>query len=343
MIASEEETCTLGLARPQHSSRRSTCSSAKLMEISLRTRNILITGSQGFVGRHLVSRLSHDGYGMRLAQRTLDSSNPSSIYVGEINAKTDWRRALEGCDTVIHLAGQASAGTAGLCENVNNLGTFSLVRQSADSEIKTFIFVSSVMAVVDNHSLVPLSDETASSATSDYGTSKLRAERHVEEFGRSHGVGIVLRPPAIYGPGAKGNWRVLHQLARSALPLPFASISNKRTFISVDNFVDAVASVINAAAPAVSGTHVVSDADAISLPDIIRLLREGMRLPPRLFAVPQSLLKLPFVLTGRSTEMTSLFGDLVVDCSGFRQRYGWSPPKDVAQAIIEYGRSPRVR
>ena len=253
------------------------------------------------------------------------------------------RPALEGCDTVIHLAGQASAGPAGLCDKVNNLGTLSLVSQSAASGVRTFIFVSSVMAVVDNYSVVPVTDDTASSATSAYGTSKLRAERHVEEFGRSHGVGVVLRPPAVYGPGAKGNWSFLHQLAKSALPLPFASISNKRTFISVDNLVDAVASVINAAAPAVSGTHVVSDADAISLPDIIRLLREGMRLPPRLFAVPRSLLKLPFVLTGGSTAMTSLLGDLEVDCSGFRQRYGWSPPKDVAQAIIEYGRSPRVR
>ena len=279
---------------------------------------------------------------MRLAQRTLDTSNPSSIFVGEINAKTDWRRALEGCDTVVHLAGQASDGMAQTCETVNNLGTLSLVSQSVDARVRTFVFVSSVLAVVDNHSVVPLTDDTASSATSDYGTSKLRAERHVEEFGRSHGVGIILRPPAVYGPGAKGNWKLLHRLARSALPLPLASVSNKRTFISVDNLIDAISKVIDPAAPAISGTHVVSDSDALSLPDVMRFLRQGMQLPPRLFAAPQTLLELPFVVTGRSTTVKSLFGNPEVDCLGFRQRYGWSPPRAAAQAIIEYGRSALV-
>lgn len=291
-----------------------------------------------------MKRLAHDGHCLRLAQRTLlqgpEIRNTSSILVGEINANTDWRRALEGCDTVIHLAGQTSAEPDGTCENVNNLGTLALASQSAASSVRTLIFVSSVMALVDNQSPTPLTDETGSSATSDYGTSKLRAERHVEEFGRSHGIGIVLRPPAVYGAGAKGNWRFLHHLARSALPLPFASISNKRTFISVNNLVDAVATLIDAGDTAVSGTHVVSDLEALSLPRIILLLRQGMRIPPRLFGSPELLLSLPFMLTGRSTEVRSLFGDLEVDCSSFRDRYGWSPPFDATHAMIDYGRSP---
>ena len=223
------------------------------MGICLHTQNVLITGGQGFIGRHLVNRLASEGYRLRLARRTPDCCDPRSIFVGEINAKTDWRRALEGCDTVIHLAGQPSAGSMGTCEIVNNLGTLSLVRQSAESGVQKFIFVSSVMAVADNQSRLPLTDETASSATSDYGISKLRAERHVEEFGRSHGVGIVLRPPAVYGPGAKGNWRVLLHLAQSALPLPLASVSNKRTFVSVDNLVDALVTTVDARAAAISG------------------------------------------------------------------------------------------
>ena len=51
---------------------------------------------------------------------------------------------------------------------------------------------------------------------------------------------MILRPPLVYGPGVKANFRALLRLVASGLPLPFAGIDNRRSLIFLDNLVDLV-------------------------------------------------------------------------------------------------------
>lgn len=311
---------------------------------------ILVTGSSGFVGRHLLLRLIADGHALNLASRTAiepaaTAPNVQTVAVGDIGPETDWRQALAGCDTVIHLAGQTASTGPGdtACERVNALGTRRLTEQAAEAGASTFVFLSSVMAIANNWSPHVLTDATPSIATSPYGISKLHAEQHVAAFANEGRRGVSLRPPMIYGPGAKGNWRRLQQLAASGLPLPFGSVANRRTLVSVNNVVDAIARVVKLGPGAPSGTYLVGDEDAVSLADIVRLLREGRHRPKRLLPVPPALLQMPLRLAGLNTIANSLFADLELDSSGFRTAFNWKPAERAADAIRMAGADAKSR
>lgn len=301
-------------------------------------RRILVTGSRGFVGGHLVARLERDGLPLALADRfaaTKSGSNIRCHAIGEIGPATDWRPSLDGCDAVVHLAGQtSSAGGPDVCRTVNELGTERLVRQAAEAGVSTFIFASSIMALVDNRADGVVSDRTPSTATSAYGVSKLRAEDHVAAFAREASrVGISLRPPMVYGPGAGGNWRRLQRLAATGLPLPFGSVRNRRSMISVGNLVDAIAHSLAISGRAPSGAYVVADGESLGLAEIVRVLRASQGRAARLLPVPPVLMTAPMTAAGLGQMSASLFGDLEVDASGFRSAFGWSPPEPARDAI----------
>jgi hypothetical protein len=71
---------------------------------------------------------------------------------------------------------------------------------------------------------------------------------------------------------------------------------------------------------------------------MVRLLRQGMSLPPRLFGVPEPLIAAALSAIGRGALAQSLFGQMEVDCSRFRDVYGWSPGLTTAEGIIKSGR-----
>ncbi len=47
----------------------------------------------------------------------------------------------------------------------------------------------------------------------------------------------VIRPPLVYGAGAKGNFKLLTRAVKLGVPLPFSSINNRRAFLAVENLV----------------------------------------------------------------------------------------------------------
>ncbi|MEP9370654.1 NAD-dependent epimerase/dehydratase family protein [Mesorhizobium sp. KR1-2] len=304
-------------------------------------RKILITGVSGFVGRHLVARLLREGRDLTLAGRSPvanGASNMATVLVGDIGPETDWRGALRGCGAVVHLAAQVPApGVANEdFDRVNNRGTARLAEQAFEAGVQCFVLVSSVHAVADNSAKGVVSGDTPTdAATTPYGLSKLAAEAHVAEFSRLGRLGISIRPPLIYGWDAKGNWRHLQRLAASGLPLPFGAVHNRRSFVAVDNLVDALETVVSGTPdPSMSGTYSVADAEAVSLAEIAAWLQEGMRVPPRRLSVPEGFLRLLLRMAGQGRIVRSLLEDLEVDSSRFRAAFGWSPPRATKDAMI---------
>ena len=70
---------------------------------------ILVTGSNGFVGKALCQTLRNrgDNYLGSVRDKALAIKGQDYIIVESLDANTDWRKALDGCDTVFHLAGRA--------------------------------------------------------------------------------------------------------------------------------------------------------------------------------------------------------------------------------------------
>lgn len=305
---------------------------------------ILITGASGFVGRYLLPRCAAEGLELTVAGRStpdpIVGQIAKTVEVGEIGSRTEWGAALEGCSIVLHMAGQVPGPGVpdARFNSVNNEGTARLAQQAARSGVKTFILLSSVFAVVDNATDIPVDGHSAHKATTPYGLSKLAAEAHVAHFAQAGRIGISLRSPLVYGSEAKGNWQQLQKLAATRLPLPFGMIHNRRSLIAIENLVDALVRVVTCEkSTALSGVYAVADDEVISTEDIVRWLREGMGLPAWLLPIPPAALNLMLKLTGQNRMAQSLLRDLEVNASAFRELFQWTPPIAARQAIMVAG------
>lgn len=303
----------------------------------MKFNRVLLTGATGFVGRETIARLTAADIPVVCAVRR-PSGFPAEVTGIEIGGQTDWTRALEGCDAIIHVAGQTpgkGVDEAKLHE-VNVAGTARLVAQAAELRIGTVIFISSIFAVVDGISPTIVTDQSIPTAKRAYGRTKLAAESHVQKFAEGSGrTGISLRPPLVHGANALGNWRLLQKLAASSLPLPFGAVTNRRTMISVANLADAIVQCLVQARPGDSGTYAVADAETLSLSEILRLLRQGMGKSSRLLPVPSVLLRSLLSVAGQSKIADSLFGDLEIDCRRFNDAFSWRQPQRAERAILE--------
>ena len=109
--------------------------------------------------------------------------------------------------------------------------------------------------------------------------------------------------------GAGGNWAALRRLAGSAVPLPFASVRNRRSLLFVDNLVSALLLLIELPQERFTpGTYMIADAEPVGLAEILSTLRHGLGMPARLFAVPTPVLRSLLKLARRDRMAKTLLG-----------------------------------
>ncbi|WP_127145471.1 NAD-dependent epimerase/dehydratase family protein [Pelagibacterium montanilacus] len=301
------------------------------------TGRVLITGASGFIGGHLVAALAPAGVPLRLMSTgRVDAGGPSDI---EQITVPDWSHvdlgtALEGIDTVIHLAGLSVRPTEDATARFTSANaelTDRLVTAAGHAGTRRFIHLSSVHAVSPSASDALVDDRTEPAPASAYGRSKRAAEQSVARFER---FGISLRPPLVIGHGARGNFARLQQLAARRLPLPLASIAARRSYLSVETLVAALVHLAWAdPAPTRSGGYALCDTRPMALPEIVTALRRGMGRAPGLFAFPPTLLAAGARAIGGEGLAGRLCGPLVIDDSRFRERFAFSTTTDMAASI----------
>jgi nucleoside-diphosphate-sugar epimerase len=297
---------------------------------------ILITGATGFVGRALFENLKFKKkYLIHLSTRTNQEKlfgGEKTFNIGEIDANTDWKDALDGVDCIIHCAARAhmtEKKQADLLEayrRINVHGTRNLAEQAVATGIKRFIFLSSVKVNGEETiSSKSFKYNDISQPEDAYGISKWEAEQALLEISKQTGLEVVIiRPPLVYGEGVKGNFFRLLNLVYKQMPLPFAKINNLRSFIAIDSLIDLIICCIDH--PKAGGkTFLVSDGEDLSTPDLIIKLSKLMDKSPRLFQFPELIIQLIGRLVGKSLEVKRLLGSLQVDNSYARKILGWKP------------------
>ncbi|MBV9522801.1 MAG: NAD-dependent epimerase/dehydratase family protein, partial [Alphaproteobacteria bacterium] len=197
---------------------------------------ILITGATGFVGRALVAALSQS-HRLVLALRRTGAIPPcADVAVRPIDAigpDTDWRAALDGVASVIHLAAHVhvadDAGDAAAFDRVNHAGTLRLAQSARRAGIQRFLYLSSAKVHGEASGERPFREDDPPRPADPYAVSKWRAEQALAKLAAEGGPAtIILRPPLVYGAGAKANFAALLRLCRLGLPLPFGAIDNRR-------------------------------------------------------------------------------------------------------------------
>jgi nucleoside-diphosphate-sugar epimerase len=300
---------------------------------------IAVTGATGFIGKHLVGALSSRGHRViAIARRPAPELLPGvqQIVMQDLNRPVDWMALLENAEVVIHLAGIAHAGgevPTAVYNQVNHLGTAALA--DAVKRLRArLIFVSSVAAQVAPSADRIVTERDPAAPTSSYGRSKHEAERAIMA---ANGRYIILRPTLVYGADVKANMAKLVQLAKLPLPLPFASIDNRRSLLGIDNLIHAVEFLI-AREEIDKEIFLIADPDPVSLPEMISTIREGMGRSPNLISLPPRALATAFSLLKRSEIWERLSGNLVVSTEHLRGA-GYSPVESTGEGLIRLGRA----
>jgi UDP-glucose 4-epimerase len=204
---------------------------------------------------------------------------------------------------------------------LNTEATIGLARAARRAGAKRFIFLSSIRAQCG-----PTADKVVTEAdepqpTDLYGKSKLAAERGLADLDLDW---VALRPVLVYGPGVKGNMAQLMRLARSAFPLPLASLHARRSLLAVENLSSAVETVL-AVPMTLRRAFIVADRQALTFAEIITAMRRGLDRRPNVFPLPAALIELLLRAARREEIYRRLAGPLVVDCSAL-MGLDWKPP-----------------
>ena len=211
---------------------------------------IFLTGATGFVGSHLLRRLlEHPGvervYALvRRAGSCPVRDNPRVVeLVGTLEDVGHFGKELLESDYVFHLGARATYGAGTVYDEVNHAPVRELVRiLEQGRRLKNLVFCSSIGAVdraPDDRSTQPLTLASPPHPASDYGRSKLAAERVLQASRVPH---TILRLTWIYGAGMRrdSHINVLLDLARARHPVCHVAWPGRVSVIHVDDAVRAM-------------------------------------------------------------------------------------------------------
>ena len=268
---------------------------------------IAIFGSSGFIGKNLVKSL-------QLNANVQEISLRDASWETKINSDTD---------VFINLVGKAHDHKGVCTENEFYFANVELVQQLFNvfnkCEAKLFIHISSLAALEEFESVVPLKESDECHPVSLYGKSKRQAEEWllIQELPIDKKL-IIIRPPMVHGSGDKGNLGLLYKLISKGIPYPLASFNNERSFLSIDNFNFYIGKVIENNSILENGIYHISDNEAVSTKKIIEIVKVVLQKKVPDISVPKFLIRTmakigdfsPFPLnTKRLKKMTS---DLLV-------------------------------
>ena len=208
---------------------------------------VLVTGGTGFIGKRLINALVASG-----SDCTLLSREPVKGYrtiICDLLKDSVSGDDLRGIKTIFHLAGYAhdlsSNNNDYLYKALNVDATVYLAELAGSSGVKSFIFISSVKAGGFNKETF-LNEETQLEPEGIYGKTKREAELRVLEIGKKYKMHVsILRPSLVYGPGVKGNLKLMISGVKSGWIPPLPEIGNRRSMIHVDDLVEALLLVAN--------------------------------------------------------------------------------------------------
>jgi UDP-glucose 4-epimerase len=261
---------------------------------------VLVTGAHGFLGSAIVPALSAAGVDV--------------IAAGRAELAETMAGALPACDAVVHLAGLAHArAPEAEHRRVNTELTLALAAKARGAGVRRFVHASSAKALGERTEGAPANDSTPPAPQSVYGRSKLAAERGLMNIAGLQTVS--LRLPLVHGAQAKANFAALLRLCDTGLPLPFAGIDNRRSFLSLASAAEAFLAALR---DGPAGAFCVADQPALSTAALVTHLRTGLERPARLVR-PGA-----FMPAFRLGSLRMLSESFELDDARFRSAYGFA-------------------
>lgn len=307
----------------------------------------VVTGASGFVGSHIVDALLERGARVRAVVRGTSSRRWLTGKLVEfadssLDDAAGLRRAVEGADWVIHVAGLIRARNAAEFHECNVAGTARLLAAARDASVRRFAFVSSQAAAGPSRDGRPVSEEQPPHPVSTYGETKRLAEELVLRE-RDRMAVTVIRPPAVYGPRDTAILKVF-TLAKRHLQ-PVLRSGGAFSMIHVEDLASAVVAVLSRD-EAAGEIFFAAEPDRTDYDELGALVREALGTWTVRVAVPRWALMgialgaegfarvtgaAPLLTREKLREISA--GDWVCSSAKIRDRLGWSPRVPLAAGI----------
>ena len=215
--------------------------------ISLRDKNILVTGAAGFIGGHLVPELLRRGNRVVCLVRPGEDTSriqgfDCRIVHGDLSEKHSLFKALAGADYIFHLAALLGGGNPEAFLRVNYEGTKNLIDVCREQGVmpERFLFVSSTAAMGPSEKRGFLNENSPCRPVNNYGKSKLLAEEYLASLKNDLPYTIV-RLPLVYGPGSEGGMYIFFKLVSKRIQLNLGNLESTVCFVwdAVQGMIDA--------------------------------------------------------------------------------------------------------
>jgi nucleoside-diphosphate-sugar epimerase len=225
---------------------------------------VLLTGASGFVGSHILDQLVARGFATTVLLRSTSSRRFLEPHLGRvvvaegaITAPDSLRPALAGITHVIHCAGATKALNADELFRVNRDGTRNLLDavNACRSQVERFVHISSLAVSGPGTNAAPARESVPPHPVSEYGRSKLAAERELAEHCRV--PYIILRPGGVYGPRDR-EFLPLFKAARSRVVPAFGGGRQELSLVFARDLAVVVAAALTAGLKSGLVCHVAS-------------------------------------------------------------------------------------
>lgn len=296
-------------------------------------QKILVTGSEGFIGSHLVETLVREGYSVRafvlynsfnswgwLDTLPADIRQELDVFTGDIRDPYGVKKAVSGCDAVLHLAALIAIpysyhspdtyvdtnikGTLNVLQAVRELGVAKMVHTSTSEVYGTARFV-------------PITEEHPLQGQSPYSASKIGADQMAYSFYASFGTPVLtLRPFNTYGPRQSARAvipTIISQLAQGKDRIRLGAIHPTRDFNYVQDTVRGFLAALRAEAGIGETINIGSNYE-VSIGDTAALIAELMGKPLTIESDEQR-------LRPKDSEVERLWADN----QKARHLLGWQP------------------
>ncbi|MBU3744905.1 MAG: SDR family NAD(P)-dependent oxidoreductase [Sediminibacterium sp.] len=202
---------------------------------------VLVTGADGFIGSHLTEMLVRKGYDVRafvlynsfnswgwLDECEQDITGKFEVFAGDIRDPHGVKKAMEGCDAVLHLAALIgipySYHSPDTYVDTNIKGTLNVVQAARELGVAKIVHTST-SEVYGTAQFVPITEEHPLQGQSPYSASKIGADQLALSFYTSFETPVaVIRPFNTYGP---------RQSARAVIPTLIAQIASGKKEIQL--------------------------------------------------------------------------------------------------------------
>jgi len=288
-------------------------------------RKILVTGSEGFIGKRLVDALKKRGYDVV----GFDSKNGQDILDYE-----QCKKASKGCYAVIHCAAILDEKSPMLWK-VNVDGTENIIKASAENKVERFIHLSTVGVHGRQKGIV--TETSQFNPETGYEKTKMCAEQKVQEFQELIHI-TILRPALVLGPNEY--WKKIIGLIAKNFPL-IGNGKNKWQMIYIDDLIDAIVFCLEHEETK-DEIFIVAEEEGITLERLCIEIKKALGLEPRVKKIPFWLgkpLAYLYIIFSQEPLITPAHLERLVRNREYSiekiKKFGWRPKWNTMQGIRE--------